>query len=413
MVAEAAKVLERVPDDFMQRPYEILEKFRKAGRVHHVMFPHGADVWLVTRYDDVRQLLSDPRVSKDGRRMNEMFARHTGTYVEDEKPDVGFDDELSYHMLNSDPPYHTRLRGLVSKAFTLRRMEAFRPRIAQLVEEMLDALAGRDEVDLVGEYAQPLPIIIICDVLGIPFEDREMFQRWAVQLVGAGQPPEVVEQASKNVYEYGKQVIGIKRAHPEDDMMSALARVMEGDRLTDIELTAMIFLFTVAGHITSQHTLSNGVLSLLTHPEEMAKLRTDTSLIPAAIDELMRYDGPVGVATFRFTAEEVAVGDTVIPAGEILALSMLSAHRDETKFPDPNRLDVTRRPTGVLAFGHGVHFCIGQPLAKIQTELALRRLLERFPHLRLIVDPATLKWESSALLRGVINLPVSVNPPRD
>jgi cytochrome P450 len=413
MVAEAAKVLERVPDDFMQRPYEILEKFRKAGRVHHVMFPHGADVWLVTRYDDVRQLLSDPRVSKDGRRMNEMFARHTGTYVEDEKPDVGFDDELSYHMLNSDPPYHTRLRGLVSKAFTLRRMEAFRPRIAQLVEEMLDALAGRDEVDLVGEYAQPLPIIIICDVLGIPFEDREMFQRWAVQLVGAGQPPEVVEQASKNVYEYGKQVIGIKRAHPEDDMMSALARVMEGDRLTDIELTAMIFLFTVAGHITSQHTLSNGVLSLLTHPEEMAKLRTDTSLIPAAIDELMRYDGPVGVATFRFTAEEVTVGDTVIPAGEILALSMLSAHRDETKFPDPNRLDVTRRPTGVLAFGHGVHFCIGQPLAKIQTELALRRLLERFPHLRLIVDPATLKWESSALLRGVINLPVSVNPPRD
>jgi len=413
MVAEAAKVLERVPDDFMQRPYEILEKFRKAGRVHHVMFPHGADVWLVTRYDDVRQLLSDPRVSKDGRRMNEMFARHTGTYVEDEKPDVGFDDELSYHMLNSDPPYHTRLRGLVSKAFTLRRMEAFRPRIAQLVEEMLDALAGRDEVDLVGEYAQPLPIIIICDVLGIPFEDREMFQRWAVQLVGAGQPPEVVEQASKNVYEYGKQVIGIKRAHPEDDMMSALARVMEGDRLTDIELTAMIFLFTVAGHITSQHTLSNGVLSLLTHPAEMAKLRTDTSLIPAAIDELMRYDGPVGVATFRFTAEEVTVGDTVIPAGEILALSMLSAHRDETKFPDPNRLDVTRRPTGVLAFGHGVHFCIGQPLAKIQTELALRRLLERFPHLRLIVDPATLKWESSALLRGVINLPVSVNPPRD
>jgi cytochrome P450 len=196
-------------------------------------------------------------------------------------------------------------------------------------------------------------------------------------------------------------------------MMSALARVMEGDRLTDIELTAMIFLFTVAGHITSQHTLSNGVLSLLTHPEEMAKLRTDTSLIPAAIDELMRYDGPVGVATFRFTAEEVTVGDTVIPAGEILALSMLSAHRDETKFPDPNRLDVTRRPTGVLAFGHGVHFCIGQPLAKIQTELALRRLLERFPHLRLIVDPATLKWESSALLRGVINLPVSVNPPRD
>jgi cytochrome P450 len=411
MVVDAPPTLERVPDDFMQRPYEILEKFRNAGRVHHVVFPHGADVWLVTRYDDVRQLLSDPRVSKDGRRMNEMFARHTGTYVEDEKPDVGFDDELSQHMLNSDPPQHTRLRGLVSKAFTLRRMEAFRPRIQQLVEEMLDAIDGKDDADLVAQYAQPLPIIIICDVLGIPFEDREMFQRWAVQLVGAGQAPEVVEAASKNVYEYGKQVIAEKRKHPGDDMMSALARGTDADRLSDNELTAMIFLFTVAGHITSQHTLSNGVLSLLTHPAEMDKLRADPSLVPAAIDELMRYDGPVGVATFRFTAEEVSIGDVVIPAGEIVALSMLSAHRDESKFPDPNRLDVNRRPNGVLAFGHGHHFCIGQPLAKIQTEIALTRLLARYPHLRLTADPASLQWESSTLLRGVINLPVSVTPP--
>jgi cytochrome P450 len=410
MVAETAEVLERLPDDFMQRPYEILKRFRSAGRVHHVVFPHGADVWLVTRYDDVRQLLSDPRVSKDGQRMNEMFARHTGTFVEDEKPDVGFDDELSQHMLNSDPPRHTRLRGLVSKAFTLRRMEAFRPRIEQLVEQMLDSLDGRDDVDLVSEYAQPLPIVIICDVLGIPFEDREMFQRWAVQLVGAGQDPEVVEAASKNVYEYGKQVIEAKRANPDDDMMSALARGSDEDRLTDDELTAMIFLFTVAGHITSQHTLSNGILALLSHPEELAKLRADPSLIPAAIDELMRYDGPVGVATFRFTAEEVTVGDVVIPAGEIMALSMLSAHRDGERFPDPDRLDVTRRPNGVLAFGHGHHFCIGQPLAKIQTEIALVRLLARYPDLRLMADPDELQWESSTLLRGVINLPVSVKP---
>jgi cytochrome P450 len=406
-----APALERVPDDFMQRPYEILEKFRKAGRVHHVVFPHGADVWLVTRYDDVRQLLSDPRVSKDGRRMNELFARHTGTYVEGEKPDVGFDDELSYHMLNSDPPDHTRLRSLVSKSFTLRRMEGFRSRIHELVEEMLDAIEGKEKVDLVADYAQPLPINIICDVLGIPFEDRQMFARWAIQLVGAGQPPEVVEEASRSVYEYGKQVIAEKRKNPGDDMMSALARGTDQDRLSDIELTAMIFLFTVAGHITSQHTLSNGVLALLTHPSELDKLRADPSLIPPAIDELMRYDGPVGVATFRFTAEEVTVGDVVIPPDQIVALSMLSAHRDETKFSDPDRLDVTRRPNGVLAFGHGHHFCIGQPLAKIQTEVALTRLLARFPHLRLTADPASLRWESSTLLRGVINLPVSVTPP--
>jgi cytochrome P450 len=411
MVAEAPAVLERLPDDFMQRPYEILERYRDAGPVHHVIFPHGADVWLVTRYDDVRQLLSDARVSKDGRRMNEMFARHTGTFVEDEKPDVGFDDELSQHMLNTDPPRHTRLRGLVSKAFTLRRMEAFRLRIHELVDQMLDSMAGRDEVDLVGEYSQPLPIIVICDLLGIPFADRKSFERWAIELVGAGQDPEVVEAASQGVMAYARSIIEAKRANPGDDMMSELLRGKEDDRLTDDELVQMFFLYTVAGHITSQHTLSNGILSLLAHPAELAKLRSDPSLVPAAIDELMRYDGGVGVATFRFTAEEVTVGDVTIPPGEILALSILSAHRDERRFPHADQLDVERRPNGVLGFGHGHHFCIGQPLAKIQTEVALTKLLARYPQLRLRIPVGELRWESSTLLRGLIELPVSVVGP--
>jgi len=232
MTTEMTEALPRIPDDFMQRPYEILEPYRKAGRVHHVVFPHGADVWLVTRYADVRTLLQDPRVSKDGTRMNEMFARHTGTYVEDEKPDVGFDDELSQHMLNSDPPRHTRLRALVSKAFTLRRMEAFRERIEELVDDYLTKLEGRDDVDLVGEFAQPLPIVIICDVLGIPFEDRERFQQWAVELVGAGHPAEGVENASKNVIEYGRHIIEMKRKNPAEDMVSAMIEGSpEGDRL--------------------------------------------------------------------------------------------------------------------------------------------------------------------------------------
>ena len=411
MTTEMTEALERVPDDFMQRPYEILQRFRDAGPVHHVTFPHGADVWLVTRYDDVRALLQDPRVFKDGTRMNEMFARHTGTYVEDEKPDVGFDDELSQHMLNSDPPRHTRLRSLVSKAFTLRRMEAFRPRINQLVGEMLDAIENRDDVDLVGEYAQPLPIVIICDVLGIPFEDREQFQQWAVELVGAGHPPEVVQAASDSVTEYGRQVINEKRKNPGDDMVSALVAGAEGgDRLTDDELVAMIFLFTVAGHITSQHTLSNGILSLLSNPDQLAKLRSDLSIMPQAIDELMRYDGGVGVATFRFTSEEIEVADTVIPKDQILALSILSAHRDDRRFPNANMLDLDRRPNGVLGFGHGPHFCIGQPLAKIQTDVALTQLLTRFPDLRMTADPSTFGWEQSTLLRGLLKLPTATTP---
>lgn len=412
MVAEAPEVLERLPDDFMQHPYEVLERYRIAGRVHHVVFPHGAKVWLVTQYDDIRMPLSDPRVSKDGRRMNEMFARHSGIPVEEgESVSVGFDDELSQHMLNSDPPRHTRLRGLVNKAFTLRRMEAFRPRIDQVVDELLDKLEGRSDIELVNEFALPVPIIIICDLLGIPFDDRDMFRRWAVELVGAGQDPEIVEAASKNVVEYANNAINDKRAHPGDDMVSELLRGQDGgDRLTQDELVAMIFLFTVAGHVTSQHTLSNAIFSLLTHPEELVKLRSDPSLIAGAVDELMRFDGGVGVATFRFTTADIPVGDVVIPAGEILALSIGSAHRDQARYPSPDDLDIARRPLGVLGFGHGTHFCIGQPLAKIQTEVALGKLIARFPHLRLTANPEELRWESSTLLRGLITLPVAVTP---
>lgn len=413
MVAEVHPTLERLPDDFMQRPYEILERFREAGRVHHVVFPHGADVWLVTRYDDVRQLLGDPRVSKDGRRMTDLFAKHTGIPVaEGEQANFGFDDELSWHMLNSDPPRHTRLRALVSKAFTLRRMESFRPRMGKLIDELLEPLEGRDDIEFVSEFAMPLPIINICDLLGIPFEDRDAFHRWAVELVGAGQDPEIVEAASKSVLEYSNSCINAKRLNPGDDIVSAMLRPNEeGDVLTQDELAAMIFLFTVAGHITSQHTLANGLLSLLTHPEEMAKLRADLSLVPGAVDELIRYDGGVAVATFRFTSEEVTVGDVVIPPDQILALSVQSAHRDDSHYPNANELDVSRRPLGVLGFGHGPHFCIGQPLAKIQAEVAFTKLLTKFPYIQLMAEPTTLRWENSTLLRGVLTLPISVKPP--
>lgn len=413
MDTDTTETIERMPDDFMQRPYEVLEKFRAAGPVHHVVFPHGAKVWLITRYDDVRNLLSDPKVSKDGRRMNEMFVKHTGMVVEDEADaNVGFDDELSWHMLNSDPPRHTRLRGLVSKAFTLRRMEAFRPRIEQVVDDLLDKLEGKPEVELVTEFALPLPIAIICDLLGIPVDDRDSYRRWAVELVGAGQDPEVVEAASKHVIEYATQAIEAKRANPGDDMVSALLRGNDdGDKLTQDELVAMIFLFTVAGHVTSMHTVSNAVFNLLRHPDQLAKLRADLSLMPAAVDELMRYDSGVAVATFRFTAADITVGGVDIPEGEILALSLSSAHRDSAHYPEADRLDLDRRPNGVLGFGHGPHFCIGQPLAKIQTEVALARLITRYPHLRMLAAPEELRWESSTLLRGPITLPVSVVPP--
>ena len=414
MDAEAPRELDRIPADFMQNPYELLAEYRDQGPAHEVVFAHGAKAWMVTGYDEVRALTNDTRVCKDGRRMNELFARHSGLPVPDEGEDgggVGFDDELASHLLNSDPPRHTRLRALVSKAFTAQKVEKLRPHIEEVADRLLDAMAGQAEVDLVDKYAIRLPITIICDLFGMPEEDREQFRLWALKLVGAGHDPDEVADASKRVIDYANALIDSKRANPGDDMCSELVRVTDnGDRLTQGELVAMIFVLVVAGHITTIYSIGNTVASLLSHPEELAKLRADMSLMPAAVDELMRFDGPSAVGTFRFTGEEIKVGDQVIPAGEILALSWHSANRDGSRFPDPDRLDITRKPTGALAFGHGIHYCVGVPLAKMQIEVALTRLLDRYPDLRLAVRPDELQWESSALLRGLRALPVVTGP---
>ncbi|MDQ1722621.1 MAG: hypothetical protein QOI26_2355, partial [Pseudonocardiales bacterium] len=348
------------------------------------------------------------------RRMFELFARHSGLDFEpeyEESSGVGFDDDLAAHMLNSDPPRHTRLRALVSKAFTAQRVEKLRPRVEQVVDQLLDAFDGRSQVDLVSDFAVRLPITIIGDLCGMGESDREDFRQWSLKLVGAGQDPDEVAEASKKMVDYANALIDAKRANPGDDLISELVDVTDGtDRLTQGELVAMIFVLAVAGHITTIYSIGNAAANLLTHPAELARLRADSSLMPAAVDELLRFDGPSGVGTFRFTTAEIAVGDSVIPAGEILALSWHSANRDSSHFADADRLDLSRRPTGSLSFGHGLHYCIGVPLAKMQIEIALGQLITRYPGLRLAVEPEDLRWDHSALLRGLLALPVLVSP---
>lgn len=398
----------------MQNPYDLLRQYRNKGPVHEVVWAHGAKVWLVTGYNEVRALVNDPRVSKDGRRMNELFARHSGLTAEfenEEDAGPGFDDDLAAHMLNSDPPRHTRLRALVSKAFTVQRVERLRPRVEQVVDRLLDAMDGRTEVDLIADFAIGLPITIICDLCGIPEADRADFRQLSLKLVGAGQNPDDVTQASKKMTAYAAALIDAKRAAPADDMISELVRVSDGvDHLTQDELIGLIFMLSVAGHIGTTYSIAGAVANLLTHPDQLDRLRDDASLLPAAVDELLRYDGPSGVGTFRFSTADIPIGDTVIPAGEILALSWHSANRDSSHFPDADRLDLGRRPTGSLAFGHGVHYCIAVPLAKMQIEVALARLFDRYPQLCLAVEPAELRWNSSALLRGLVALPVLLTP---
>jgi cytochrome P450 len=412
MDAEIPEVVDRVPADIMQNPYRILAKLRAAGPVRQVVWAHGARTWLVTRYQEISALVNDPRVSKDGRRLNELFALHSGVSApsaDDEPAGVGFSDELATHMLNSDPPRHTRLRSLVSKAFTAHRVERLRPRIEQVADECLDAMDGRSDVDLISGFAVKLPITTICDLFGMPREDRERFRLWGTKLVGAGQDPAEVAEAGEKMVAYVSALIDIKRADPSDDMVSELVRVQEdGEKLSHGELVSMIYFLAVAGHITTICSIGNAVYNLLTHPGELARLRDDLSLMPAAIDELMRFDPAAQVGTFRFTTAEIQMGDVVIPPGELLALSWSSGNRDSAYFPDADRLDLNRHPVGILSFGYGLHRCIGVPLAKMQIEIGLTRLLSRYPDLRLAVDPAEIRWDNNALLRSLIALPVSV-----
>jgi cytochrome P450 len=352
-------------------------------------------------------LLSDPRVSKDGRYANTLFARHSGMETDDaeEPAGIGVNDELTQHMLNSDPPRHTRLRSLANQGLTPRKMADCRPRLEQVADELLDALDdGRPVVDLIAGFTQPLTITTICEVLGIPTEDKELFHQCA------GHPPEVVEAASNNVIAYAQASIAAKRGCPGQDMLSGLVHGRDGgDRLTDDELLSMFFILLMAGHVTTMNTLTNAIHSLLTHPAELAKLQADSNRIPGAIDELIRYDSGVAVGTFRFTTEPISLGEVTIPAGEILALSLSSAHRDSSKFPDADTLDLDRHPAGVLGFGHGTHYCIGAPLGRAQLEIALSKLLTRFPDLQLAEAPAELEWEAGALMRGLVRLPVKLH----
>ena len=414
MTDSESVTIEQLPEDFMQHSVELFARLRAEGPVRQVVMPHGARAWLVIRYDDVRTLMTDPRISKDGHRMAEMFARHsdqTGQEVtSDDQDDPGFDDDLSTHMMNTDPPVHTRLRTLVSKAFTAGRMEGLRPAIERIADELLDAMAGESELDLITAYAAPLPYSVVADLLGVPQEDREAFARWATKLVGGGHDPDEVAEASRQLTEYAGSLIDAKRITPDDALVSALVQVTEdGDRLTRSELVAMIFLLVIAGSETPANQFGSSVYHLLTNPGELARLRQAPSLMTAAVEELLRYDGGVGTSSFRFTKADVLVGDVLIPADEMVVLVINSADRDSSHFPDADRLDLSRNPRGIMTFGHGIHYCVGAPLAKLMLEIGLSQLLTRYPRLRLAVAPDEVRWKNSTLVHGLVALPVRID----
>jgi len=299
---------------------------------------------------------------------------------------------------------------LVAKAFTVRTVERLRPRIEQLTDELLTAMSGQSTVDLVRSFAVPLPVKVICELLGIPDADRADYRRWSGAFVSTARGP-AVQEAARSMTEYLVTLIAHKRDQPADDLLTALIQVRDtdGGRLSEAELVSMASLLLTGGHETTVNLIGSAVLALLCHPDQLAALRADPALLPGAVEEFLRYESPIGIATMRHTTEPVRLGEATIRANAVVLVSLDSANRDGTRLAGADRLDITRKPNRHLAFGHGIHFCIGAPLARLEAQIAIGRLLDRFPHLALAVDPALLCWRDSFFLRGLIELLVNVN----
>ncbi|MGH3164289.1 MAG: cytochrome P450 family protein [Trebonia sp.] len=389
----------RLDQEFYQDAHSVDARVRTEGPARPVLMPDGRPGWLVTSYSEARALLTDPRLSKDARGVAKVLPPGL---------EGAFASPLMANMLFSDPPDHTRLRRLVSKAFTSRAIERLRPRIGQAADELLEALSGGVPVDLIDGYALPLPVIVICDLLGVPASDRAAFREWTLGFV-TDLLPDAEDKAviGMRISEYLSALINAKRDNPGDDLLSGLAHVAdEEDRLSQGEILSMAFLLLTAGFETTVNLIANGVLALVQHPDQLALVRSDPSLLPGAVEEFLRYESPVHVATERFTTEPVRVGETEIPAGQLVHISVLAANRDGARFTEPDRLDITRQPAGHLTFGHGIHHCIGAPLARLEAEIAIGRLLARFPGLALASDAGPLRWHDSTLMHGLRSLPV-------
>ncbi|WP_329241417.1 cytochrome P450 [Streptomyces canus] len=384
-------------DGLLDHPYDVYRRLRDTAPVHRIAGPDGTPAWIVTRYDDVRAALADPRLSLDKRHAT------AGTYKGFSLPPA-----LDANLLNMDPPDHTRIRRLVGRAFTPRRIEQLRGPIRRTADGLLDALGSHGTTDLIASYAAPLPITVICDLLGIPDEHRLDFRVWTDTLVApdpaAG--PAAAKEAVVAMLRFFTGLLADKRREPADDLLSDLIAVRdEGDRLSEDELMSLAFLILFAGYENTVQLIGNAVLALFQHPGQLAALRGDPARLPAATEEFLRYEGPALLAIRRFPVEDVTIGGVTVPAGETVWVSPSAANRDPDRFSDPDRLDLARDASGHLALGHGIHYCLGAPLARAETEIALAALLARFPDLAL-AEP-TPRWRNSLRARGLRALQVS------
>lgn len=391
---------------FKANSYPFYARLRAESPVFPIILSDKRTAWLITRYEDVVSVLKDDRFAKD------RFHILSRDQLRKEPWMPKMFMPLAHNMLDQDPPDHTRLRALVQKAFTPRLVDSLRDRIQSLTHEFLDAVEPLGRMDLIRDFALPLPSTVIAEILGIPAADRHKFHRWSSALLSSDMSRWHVLRMFPPMaafLRYIRKLIAARRKAPGDDLVSTLVAAEEaGDKLSEDELLAMIFLLLIAGHETTVNLIGNGTLALLQNPAELEKLRNDPGLVKSAVEELLRFDGPLETATERFAREDVVVAGTTIPQGSLVFAVLASANRDDRQFRNADALDLAREDNKHFAIGLGVHYCLGAPLARLEGQIAFNTLLRRAPRLRLAVPAQKLHWKRGLVLRGLASLPVNL-----
>ncbi|WP_243634225.1 cytochrome P450 family protein [Bacillus thuringiensis] len=389
---------------FKEDAYEIYKESRKKQPILFVNQVEIGKEWLITRYEDALPLLKDNRLKKDW----------TNVFSQDIKNmylSVDNSDHLTTHMLNSDPPNHSRLRSLVQKAFTPKMIAQLDKRIEKIADDLISDIERKGTLNLVDDYSFPLPIIVISEMLGIPKEDQAKFRIWSHAVIASPETPEEIKETEKQLSEfitYLQYLVDIKRKEPKEDLVSALILAeSEGHKLSARELYSMIMLLIVAGHETTVNLITNTVLALLENPNQLQLLKDNPKLIDSAIEEGLRYYSPVEVTTARWAAEPFQIHDRTIEKGDMVVIALASANRDETVFENPEVFDITRENNRHIAFGHGSHFCLGAPLARLEAKIAITTLFNRMPELQIKGNREEIKWQGNYLMRSLEELPLT------
>ena len=411
--------------EFKARAFPVYAELREKGPVIRLTMPTGEAVWLVTRYAEAAELLksherfaNDPVNALTAEEYSQLFQQVTEHLTpEQQELAAETDDILRRNLLAVDPPDHSRLRRLVAIPFTPKYIEGLRPRVQAIADVLLDAVearaegTGRREMELIDDFAYPLPLTVIAEMLGIPVVDRDRFREWsqaAVSFTPADPAnPEVTAKLVEFIA-YLRDLAARKRAEPGDDLLSGLVLAeAEGDRLSENELLSMIFVLIVAGHETTVNLIANGTLALFDHPDQFSRLRANPDLLRSAIEEMLRFSGPVEMSLSRWVREDTIFAGQQMRRGEQIFALLASDNRDEAQFPDPDVFDIARQPNRHLAFGTGIHACLGATLARLEGQVAFATLLSRLPDLALGIPRDQVEWRGGTFLRGLTRLPVT------